>query len=209
LNEGCLKPLNIILPQKSMLNPRYPAAVVAGNVETSQAIVDALLGALRVTAASQGTMNNLIWGNQQVQYYETLCGGEGASEGHPGCSAVHTHMTNSRLTDPEVLESRFPVILESFAIREGSGGNGRFRGGNGVTRKIRFREAMSVSLLSGHRKVPPYGLNGGEHAKTGVNMLETGDAEQRVLGSTDSVEVQPGDAIIVKTPGGGGFGPVE
>ncbi|MCK4709958.1 MAG: hydantoinase B/oxoprolinase family protein, partial [Gammaproteobacteria bacterium] len=206
LNEGCLKPLNIILPENCMINPVYPAAVVAGNVETSQAIVDTLLGALGFIAASQGTMNNVTWGNEQFQYYETLCGGEGASEGHDGCSAVHTHMTNSRLTDPEVLEWRFPVLLESFAIRENSGGAGQFTGGNGVIRKIRFNEAMSLSLLTGHRRIAPYAMNGGEPGKTGENILQKSDGQQVKLGSTDSVKVTAGDAIIIKTPGGGGFG---
>lgn len=206
LNEGCLKPLTIILPHNCMLNPQYPAAVVAGNVETSQAIVDALLGALKVCAASQGTMNNVIWGNQQYQYYETLCGGEGASEGHHGCSAVHTHMTNSRLTDPEVLESRFPVTLESFAIRKGSGGNGRYRGGDGVVRRLRFHQPMQLSLLSGHRKIAPYGLAGGEPAQTGENVLLKASGQRIPLGSTDSAQLSPGDAIEISTPGGGGFG---
>ena len=206
LNEGCLKPLNIILPEDSMINPRFPAAVVAGNVETSQAIVDTLLGALGVCAASQGTMNNLTWGNQQYQYYETLCGGEGASEGHPGCSAVHTHMTNSRLTDPEVLEWRFPVLLESFSIRHGSGGAGRYQGGDGVVRRIRFQQPMSVSLLSGHRKVAPYGLDGGAPGQLGENRVIRADGEALSLGSTDNVDVDEGDVIEIRTPGGGGYG---
>jgi len=206
LNEGCLKPLNIILPENSMINPVYPAAVVAGNVETSQAIVDTLLGALGFVAASQGSMNNVTWGNQQYQYYETLCGGEGASEGHDGCSAVHTHMTNSRLTDPEVLEWRFPVMLESFSIRKKSGGKGAFTGGDGVIRKLRFNEDMSVSLLTGHRRIAPYAMNGGQPGKTGENSIEKSDGQLITLGSTDSVNVSKGDAIIIKTPGGGGFG---
>ncbi len=209
LNEGCLKPLEIVLPENSMINPRYPAAVVAGNVEVSQAIVDTLLGALGIVAASQGTMNNITWGNDQYQYYETLCGGEGASEGHEGCSAVHTHMTNSRLTDPEVLEWRYPVRLESFAIRKNSGGEALFAGGNGVVRKLRFLEPMSVSILSGHRQVAPYALNGGKPGKTGENMIEKLDGSQVVLESTDSVNVCAGDAVIIKTPGGGGYGSVN
>ncbi|MDJ0833708.1 MAG: hydantoinase B/oxoprolinase family protein [Gammaproteobacteria bacterium] len=206
LNEGCLKPLKIILPEHSMICPEYPAAVVAGNVETSQAIVDTLLGALGVTAASQGTMNNVTWGNANYQYYETLCGGEGASDGHHGCDAVHTHMTNSRLTDPEVLEFRFPVVLESFAIRRGSGGAGQFQGGDGVIRRLRFNEAMSVSLLTGHRQVPPYGASGGAAGQTGSNRVERKDGSSLSLGSTDSVEVDAGDALIIETPGGGGWG---
>lgn len=206
LNEGCLKPLTIILPEKSMINPIYPAAVVAGNVEVSQAIVDTLLGALGIAAASQGTMNNITWGNEKYQYYETLCGGEGASDGHNGCSAVHTHMTNSRLTDPEVLEWRFPVLLESFAIRKNSGGAGRYKGGDGVVRKICFNEPMSVSLLTGHRRIAPYALKGGQAGKTGENIIEKRDGRKVHLGSTESVDVEAGDAIIIKTPGGGGYG---
>ena len=208
LNEGCLKPLNIILPENSMINPVYPAAVVAGNVETSQAIVDTLLGALGFVAASQGTMNNVTWGNEKYQYYETLCGGEGASNGHNGCSAVHTHMTNSRLTDPEVLEWRFPVLLESFSIRKNSGGAGQFKGGDGVIRKTRFKESMSLSLLTGHRRIPPYAVKGGETGKTGENIMQRSDGRRIRLGSTDSVDVNEGDVIIVKTPGGGGYGTV-
>ena len=206
LNEGCLKPLHIILPENSMINPAYPAAVVAGNVEVSQAIVDTLLGALGVAAASQGTMNNITWGNEKHQYYETLCGGEGASDGHHGRSAVHTHMTNSRLTDPEVLEWRYPVLLESFAIRKNSGGAGRFHGGDGVERKVRFNEAMSISLLTGHRRIRPYAMKGGEPGKTGENSLERADGKKIDLGSTASIDVKAGDAIMIKTPGGGGYG---
>ena len=160
LNAGCLKPLEIIIPEGCMLNPRYPAAVVAGNVETSQAITDALYGALGVMAASQGTMNNFTFGNEQYQYYETICGGSGAGADFDGTDAVHTHMTNSRLTDPEVLEWRFPVLLESFGIRPDSGGKGRHRGGNGVIRRLRFLEKMTAGILSGRRVVPPFGLNG-------------------------------------------------
>ncbi len=206
LNEGCLKPLTIKLPESCLLNPQYPAAVVAGNVETSQAIVDTLLGALGIVAASQGTMNNMTWGNEQYQYYETLCGGEGASEGHHGCDAVHTHMTNSRLTDPEVLEYRFPVLLESFSIRKNSGGDGRFKGGNGVQRQIKFYQDMSVSLLTGHRRIAPYGLKQGQAGQTGENLHVKSNGETAVLASTQSVEVKKGESIIIKTPGGGGYG---
>jgi 5-oxoprolinase (ATP-hydrolysing) len=206
LNEGCLKPLKIILPKNCMINPVYPAAVVAGNVETSQAIVDTLLGALGKVAASQGTMNNVTWGNETYQYYETLCGGEGASNQHTGCSGVHTHMTNSRLTDPEVLEWRFPVRLESFKIRKNSGGKGQYNGGEGVERKVCFNEAMSVSLLTGHRRVAPYGLAGGEAGQLGENIHQKANGTQIQLGSTDSVDLEKGDTIIIKTPGGGGFG---
>ncbi len=206
LNEGCLKPLEIILPDDSMINPAYPAAVVAGNVETSQAIVDTLLGALGVAAASQGTMNNVTWGDQRYQYYETLCGGEGASEGHHGCSAVHTHMTNSRLTDPEVLEWRFPVLLESFAIRRQSGGEGRFRGGDGVVRDMRFNEGMTVSLLTGHRRIAPYGLDGGGPGRTGGNHVIRQDGTRETFGSTGQIDIRAGDRLVIETPGGGGFG---
>jgi 5-oxoprolinase (ATP-hydrolysing) len=206
LNEGCLKPLTIILPENSMINPVYPAAVVAGNVETSQAIVDCLLGALGITAASQGTMNNVTWGNEHYQYYETLCGGEGASDGHHGCSAIHTHMTNSRLTDPEVLEWRFPVVLESFEIRKGSGGDGQFKGGDGVVRKVRFKEPMTLSLLSGHRRIPPYGQQGGAPGQTGCNRIKKNKGTLVELGATDCVKVDVDDMLVIETPGGGGFG---
>ncbi len=172
MNAGCLKPLQIIIPERSLLNPTYPAAVVAGNVETSQCITDALYGALGVMAASQGTMNNFTFGNDNYQYYETLCGGSGAGADFHGTSAVHTHMTNSRLTDPEVLEWRFPVLLESFAIRQNSGGAGQYRGGDGVVRRIRFLEAMTASILSGHRRVPPYGMAGGQAGQVGNNWVE-------------------------------------
>ncbi len=206
LNQGCLKPLDIIVPSGSILNPEYPAAVIAGNVETSQTIVDALFGALKVMAASQGTMNNVFWGNREYQYYETLCGGAGATPKKDGASAVHSHMTNSRLTDPEVLEQRFPVILESFKIRKGSGGAGRHHGGDGVIRKTRFLESMTVTLLTGHRQIPPYGMAGGKPGKTGQNLLQRKDGKMVVLGTTAEVAVEPGDVLIIKTPGGGGYG---
>ncbi len=170
MNGGCLKPLELIIPPGSMLNPRYPAAVVAGNVETSQCVTDALYGALGVMAAAQGTMNNFTFGNERYQYYETICGGSGAGPDFDGTDAIHTHMTNSRLTDPEVLEWRFPVLLESFAIRRGSGGAGRHRGGDGVVRRIRFREAMTAAILSGHRRVPPYGLAGRRAGRAGAQL---------------------------------------
>ncbi|MGB0749933.1 MAG: hydantoinase B/oxoprolinase family protein, partial [Magnetospiraceae bacterium] len=206
LNEGCLKPLRIIIPEGSMLSPRYPAAVVAGNVETSQAVVDALYGALGVMAAAQGTMNNLTFGNATHQYYETICGGSGAGPGFNGTDAVHTHMTNSRLTDPEVLEWRYPVLLEEFSIRRGSGGAGKFKGGNGVVRRIRFNEAMTVAILSGHRIVPPYGMAGGAPGKVGENRIIRADGSIDPLPGTVGAEVEPGDAVILETPGGGGFG---
>jgi len=206
LNDGCLKPLQIIIPSGSMLNPEYPAAVFAGNVETSQYIVDTLFGALKVQASAQGTMNNFIWGNARHQYYETICGGTGAGKDFAGTDAVHSHMTNSRLTDPEVLEWRFPVLLEEFSIRENSGGNGKFRGGNGVVRRLCFKEKMTANIISGHREVPPFALAGGGPGKVGINKLirKSGEAEQ--LGATAQVEVFKGDAIEIATPGGGSYG---
>ncbi len=206
MNDGCLKPLDIVIPEGSMLNPRYPAAVVAGNVETSQCITDALYGALGVMAAAQGTMNNFTFGNERHQYYETICGGSGAGPDFDGTDAIHTHMTNSRLTDPEVLEWRFPVLLESFAIRRGSGGAGRHRGGDGVIRRVRFREAMTAAILSGHRIVPPYGMAGGEPGAVGRNWVERKDGSREEFGGTHAVAMAPGDVFVIATPGGGGFG---
>ncbi len=208
LNAGCLKPLEIIVPEGCLLNPQYPAAVVAGNVETSQAIANALYGALGVLAASQGTMNNFTFGNEQYQYYETICGGSGAGEQFDGTDAVQTHMTNSRLTDPEVLEWRFPVLVEAFSIRPNSGGIGKHRGGNGAIRRIRFREAMTAAILSGHRTVPPFGLAGGESGATGCNSVVRQDGTIESLTSKAEVAMRPGDVFVIKTPGGGGFGTV-
>src|SRR5690606_36546400 len=184
MNAGCLKPLEIVIPEGSMLAPRHPAAVVAGNVETSQCVTDALYGALGVMGASQGTMNNFTFGNERHQYYETIAGGSGAGilqggtgdpRGFDGTACVQTHMTNSRLTDPEVLEWRYPVRVDSFAIRRGSGGSGRWRGGDGAVRKIRFLETMTAAILSGHRRVPPYGMAGGAPGATGRNAVERAD----------------------------------
>ena len=206
LNGGCLKPLHVKIPRKSMLRPEYPAAVVAGNVETSQCITDALFGALGVMAAAQGTMNNFTFGNDRYQYYETICGGSGAGADFDGTDAVHTHMTNTRLTDPEVLEFRFPVTLEDFHIRRGSGGKGRHRGGDGTFRKMRFREAMTASLLGSHRVVPPFGLEGGENGETGRNWVERRDGSTEELEGRAIAELDPGDAIVISTPSGGGFG---
>jgi 5-oxoprolinase (ATP-hydrolysing) len=217
LNAGCLKPLQVIIPEGSMLRPRYPAAVVAGNVETSQCVTDALYGALGVMAASQGTMNNFTFGSDRHQYYETVAGGSGAGalrlapdgtplEGFDGTDAVQTHMTNSRLTDPEVLEWRFPVLLESYEIRHGSGGAGRWRGGNGGTRRVRFLEPMTASILSGHRRIPPHGLAGGRPGEPGRNWVERADGTRLILGGADKAEVGPGDVFVIQTPGGGGFG---
>lgn len=206
LNHGCLKPLTLIIPPESMLNPSYPAAIVAGNVETSQAIVNALYGALGVMAASQGTMNNFTFGNEKYQYYETICGGSGAGAMFAGTSAVQTQMTNSRLTDPEVLEWRFPVLLESFGIRPHSGGLGQFNGGDGVIRKIRFLEPMTANILSGNRVIAPFGLNGGGSGQLGHNHLIRQDGSLQELGAIASVSMEVGDTFVIETPGGGGFG---
>ena len=206
LNAGCLKPIRLIVPENSLLNPSSPAAVVAGNVETSQHVTDALLQAVGAQAGSQGTMNNLTFGNDRYQYYETLCGGSGAGKGFNGTDAVHTHMTNSRLTDPEILENRYPVRLESFSIRENSGGNGVFRGGNGALRKIRFLEPMTASLLTSHRLQAPAGIAGGKPGKPGENLLVRAGGKEILLQPTDSVSLQAGDQLIITTPGGGGYG---
>ncbi|MBL8658207.1 MAG: hydantoinase B/oxoprolinase family protein, partial [Rhodospirillales bacterium] len=209
LNAGCLKPLDIVLPEGSLLNPRYPAAVVAGNVETSQCVTDALYGALGAMAASQGTMNNFTFGNDRHQYYETICGGSGAGPGFAGTDAVHTHMTNSRLTDPEVLEWRFPVQVADFAIRRGSGGSGRWRGGDGVVRKIAFREAMTAAILSGHRRVAPFGMAGGRSGACGRNAVVRADGREEQLAATDATAMAAGDVFVIETPGGGGYGGAE
>ena len=206
LNEGCLRPIAIRAPRGSMVNPVPPAAVVAGNVETSQCIVDALYGALGVLAASQGTMNNLTFGDANHQYYETIAGGSGAGRGFDGASGVQTHMTNSRLTDPEVLESRHPVLVREFRYRRGSGGRGHSRGGDGLVRVIEFRAPMTVAVLSNHRRVAPFGLAGGGPGETGVNRLLLADGTARVLPACAAESVGPGDAIRIETPGGGGYG---
>lgn len=206
LNAGCLKPLRIVVPEGCMLNPCYPAAVVAGNVETSQMVVDALFGALGAVAASQGTMNNFTFGNREHQYYETLCGGSGAGPAFDGTDAVQTHMTNSRLTDPEVLEWRYPVLVDTFEIRAGSGGAGLHHGGNGVTRRICFLEPMTASILSNRRRVPPFGLDGGEPGKTGNNRVECADGTRIELDALAEVEMDAGDTFVIETPGGGGHG---
>ena len=190
-----------------MLAPKYPAAVAAGNVETSQALVDALFGALGVAAESQGTMNNVLFGNERRQYYETVCGGAGAGPGYDGASAVHTHMTNTRLTDPEILEWRYPVVLESFGVDRGSGGAGRWRGGDGTRRRIRFLEAMDLTVLSQHRIVAPYGLAGGEDGRRGRNWVERADGAVDEMTGQDHRRVGAGDVFVLETPSGGGYGP--
>ncbi|MFJ4471127.1 hydantoinase B/oxoprolinase family protein [Streptomyces sp. NPDC089424] len=207
LNDGCLRPIRIIVPSGSMLSPEPPAAVVAGNVETSQAVTGALYAALGVQAEGSGTMNNVTFGNERHQYYETVASGSGAGDGFPGASVVQTHMTNSRLTDPEVLEWRLPVELEEFSVRRGSGGAGRWRGGDGAVRRIRFREPMTVSTLSQHRRVPPYGMAGGEPGALGANRVERADGTVGALGGSDTTDVGPGDVLVIETPGGGGYGP--
>ena len=207
LNDGCLRPLHIVIPEQSMLAPTYPAAVVAGNVETSQAITGALFAALRVQAEGAGTMNNVTFGNERHQYYETVGSGSGAGDGFDGASVVQTHMTNSRLTDPEVLEWRFPVLLREFAIRRDSGGAGRWHGGDGAVRRIEFTEPMTVSTLSGHRRVAPYGMAGGSPGELGRNRVERADGSTVELAGCDSADVRPGDTLVIETPGGGGYGP--
>ncbi|GAA2267002.1 hydantoinase B/oxoprolinase family protein [Streptomyces amakusaensis] len=206
LNSGCLEPLEVRVPEGSMLAPVFPAATVAGNVETSQAVTGALYAALGVQAEGSGTMNNLTFGNDLVQYYETVASGSGAGEGFPGADAVQTHMTNSRLTDPEILEWRYPVRVDAFSIRRGSGGTGRWRGGRGAVRRIRFLEPMTVALLTGHRRVPPYGMAGGGPGALGENSVERADGTLTPLAGVDSADVGPGDVLVMATPGGGGFG---
>lgn len=207
LNDGCLRPLTIVVPPGSLLAPEPPAAVVAGNVETSQAITGALYAALGVQAEGSGTMNNVTFGNARHQYYETVASGSGAGDGFAGAPVVQTHMTNSRLTDPEVLEWRLPVRLDEFAVRPDSGGAGRWRGGDGAVRRIRFLEPMTVSTLSQHRRVPPYGMAGGESGQLGANRVERADGTVSELGGSDAAEVGPDDVLVIETPGGGGYGP--
>ncbi|MBP9090879.1 hydantoinase B/oxoprolinase family protein [bacterium] len=209
LNDGCMEPLKLIIPPGSMLNPHEPAAVVAGNVETSQVIVDTIYRALNIMAASQGTMNNFTFGDHEKQYYETICGGSGAGRSFAGTDAIQTHMTNSRLTDPEILESRFPVLLEEFSIRINSGGTGKFKGGDGTVRRIRFLKPMSASILSNRRRIKPPGLNGGNDGECGANQIVRASGKIEELGSTATFQVEPGDAIEIKTPGGGGYGNVD
>jgi 5-oxoprolinase (ATP-hydrolysing) len=207
LNAGCLKPVRVIIPPGSLLAPAYPAAVAAGNVETSQAVTGALYAALDIMAEGSGTMNNVTFGNSEYQYYETVASGSGAGDGFGGASVVQTHMTNSRLTDPEVLEWRFPVRLESFEIRRGSGGAGRWPGGDGGRRRLRFLAPMTVSTLSSHRRVPPYGMAGGAPGQLGNQWVERADGSVTELAGCDRAELEPGDVFVLETPGGGGYGP--
>ena len=206
LNEGCFKPIKIIIPNNSMINAKYPSAVIAGNTEVSQLTCNALFGALGVIAGSQATMNNFIWGNEKIQNYETICGGTGAGPNFHGTSAIQTHMTSTRSTDPEVLETRFPVRLEEFSIRKNSGGKGKFNGGDGVTRKLRFLEPMTVTTLCSHRKIKPFGLNGGGPGDCGREWLEKADGSILDLSGNDSCQVKINDLFVMETPGGGAFG---
>ena len=206
MNAGCLRPLKIIIPKGSMLSPEYPAAVVAGNVETSQAVTNTLFGALGALSAAQGTMNNVTYGNERYQYYETICSGAPAGPGFDGAPGVHTHMTNSRLTDPEILELRFPVVLEDFHIRRGSGGRGKWNAGDGTERTVRFRETMDLALLTGHRRVRPFGLEGGGEGELGANSVRRKDGRVEQLQGCDQTVLEAGEAIIIVTPTGGGFG---
>ena len=209
MNDGCLRPLTLVIPGGSMLSPAFPAAVVAGNVETSQVVTDALFAATGRLAPSQGTMNNFTFGNDTHQYYETIAGGSGAGPDHDGTDAVQTHMTNSRLTDPEILETRLPVRLDAFAIRRGSGGEGAHRGGDGVVRRVTFLEPMRANILANRRRLPPRGLAGGGDALPGRNWVERADGSKEMLAATGTAEVQPGDAFVIETPGGGGYGKAE
>ncbi|MEP0494607.1 MAG: hydantoinase B/oxoprolinase family protein, partial [Paraglaciecola sp.] len=206
LNAGCMKALDIIVPDGSILNPDFPAAVVAGNVETSQAVTNALFAALGALGSSQGTMNNLTFGNQTYQYYETICSGSPAGNGFDGVAAVHTHMTNTRMTDPEVLEQRYPVILAEFKIDRHSGGQGKWSAGDGITRTITFLENMQCSILSGHRITAPFGLKGGKPGRVGRNWITTSQGKHKKLQGCDHVSVEAGDSVSIQSPTGGGFG---
>jgi 5-oxoprolinase (ATP-hydrolysing) len=206
MNAGCLRPIRIVMPEGTMLSPVYPAAVVAGNVEVSQAVTNCLFGALGAMSASQGTMNNLTFGNDAYQYYETICSGSPAGPGWHGTSGVHVHMTNSRLTDPEILEYRFPVLLEDFHIRAGSGGRGRWNAGDGTSRTIRFLQEMECAILSSHRKVRPFGLAGGAPGECGRTLVRRNDGRIEELEACDQTLLEAGEAVTVITPTGGGYG---
>ena len=209
MNAGCLKPIEIVIPEGSMLSPEYPAAVIAGNVETSQIVTNCLFGALTAMGPSQGTMNNLIFGDDVYQYYETICSGSPAGPGFNGTSAVHVHMTNTRLTDPEILELRYPVVLDEFSIRRGSGGRGKWTAGDGIYREIRFLREMTLTLLTSYRDVRPYGLEGGEPGQCGVNYARRLDGTLEKLKGCDETILKVGEAVVLKTPTGGGFGAPE
>jgi 5-oxoprolinase (ATP-hydrolysing) len=206
MNAGCLKPIDIVIPDGSMLKPRYPAAVVAGNVETSQIVTNCLFAAMKALGPSQGTMNNLTFGNAKYQYYETICSGSPAGPGFDGTAGVHVHMTNTRLTDPEILELRYPVLLEEFGIRRGSGGKGKWSAGDGTLRRIRFLEKMDCAILSSFRNVRPYGLEGGQPGECGENSVRRNDGRMQRLEGCDQTVLEPGEAVIIMTPTGGGFG---
>ncbi|HEY7551693.1 MAG TPA: hydantoinase B/oxoprolinase family protein, partial [Hyphomicrobiaceae bacterium] len=206
MNAGCLKPIDIVIPERSMLKPAYPAAVVAGNVETSQIVTNCLFAAMKALGPSQGTMNNLTFGNARYQYYETICSGSPAGPGFDGTAGVHVHMTNTRLTDPEVLELRYPVLLEEFSIRRGSGGRGRWSAGDGTLRRIRFLERMDCAILSSFRKIRPFDLDGGAPGECGENWVRRNNGAMERLDGCDQTALDPGEAVIVKTPTGGGFG---
>jgi 5-oxoprolinase (ATP-hydrolysing) len=209
LNAGCLRPIEIVIPPGSMLSPRHPAAVVAGNTETSQVVTNALFAAFRALGTAQGTMNNFTFGNARHQYYETICSGAPAGPGFDGAAAVHVHMTNTRLTDPEILELRYPVLLEQFSIRRGSGGRGRFSSGDGTRRVLRFLEPMACAILSGYRRIAPAGMAGGEPGEMGRNSLRRKTGAIEDLGGCRQLDVEAGEAIILETPTGGGFGQAE
>jgi 5-oxoprolinase (ATP-hydrolysing) len=209
LNEGCFKPLRIIAPRGTMIHAQYPSAVIAGNTEVSQLMCNALMGALRAMAGSQATMNNYVWGNDRIQNYETICGGTGAGPDFDGCSAIQTHMTNTRGTDPEMLEFRFPVRLEEYSIRRGSGGKGKRRGGDGVTRRMRFFEQMTITTLCSHRRVPPFGVDGGAPGEVGREWIERADGTRDEHAGNDQNEIYPGDVFVMQTPSGGGYGPSQ
>jgi 5-oxoprolinase (ATP-hydrolysing) len=206
LNDGCLKPLTLVIPPGTFLSPNPGAAVVAGNTEVSQATCNAIFGALGVIACSQATMNNFLFGDATRQYYETICGGTGAGPGFNGTSAIQTHMTNTRMTDPEVLELRYPVRQELFGIRRGSGGAGKWTGGDGSVRRIRFLEPMTAVIVSSRRVVAPFGLDGGADGAAGLQWVERADGSREVLTGTDRAELVPGDVFVIETPGGGGYG---
>jgi len=209
MNAGCLRPIKLIVPEGSMLRPQYPAAVVAGNVETSQAVTDCLFGALGALGSAQGTMNNLTFGDARYQYYETICSGAPAGPGFDGASAVHTHMTNSRLTDPEVLESRFPVVLEEFSVRRGSGGKGRWKAGDGIRRRLRFRQRMDLALLTGRRRVASFGMAGGSLGELGHNIVRRLDGRTEELPGCAQTVLEAGETIEIVTPTGGGWGAAD